>query len=222
VIRIGYADLPEGLHVEVRSEGATTVIYLAPTLTRTQRRAALGKARQAARVGRSARLPVIPYTFAIWLDKIKTTVRAAAAAARVHPVGFAVPTAIVLTAVVLYTFVTSVTLHLVHPPQAHGAGQGQVSAPRGAAASPSPGAGPRLSVSAGGPDSQGGSRTGHSGSSDEQSPPSRLPNPVSSDPQPSSPNLVPSLPPSPLPSPLPTGTRCVQVGPLQVCVGLRA
>ena len=129
VIKIRYTDLPEGLHVEVRFEGPKTIIYLAPVLTRAQRRAALGKARQAARVGRSVPLPVIPLALAIGTDRVKITMASAAAAARVHPVAFAVPAAILITAVILYTFVASVTMHLSRPPQALGPRAGNATSP---------------------------------------------------------------------------------------------
>ncbi len=214
MIKIRYADLPEGLHVDVRSANATTVIYLAPALTRAQRRAALSKARQAARVGRSAPLPVVEYAFARCADKTRTTVRAAAAAARVHPVGFAVPAAVVLTAIVLYTFVTSVTIRHT-PPQAAGSGPGHGSA-RGAM-SQEPRATRQPMVSGGaGPGGGHGSRAGQPGGSDRRSPSSPTPRPVHSKPRPS------SVAPSPSPWPAPTSAHCVAVGPVQVCVQLRA
>ncbi len=237
MIKIRYADLPEGSHVEVRSDGVKTVIYLTNALSPEQRRAALGKARQAARVGRSAPLPLAQLALALFMDKIRTTFRAAIAAARVHPVGFAVPAAIIVTAVVLYTFVTSVTIHIGHPPQADGRGPGGGSGLRGSSptspASPSgsPQPGASASYAAGG---QSGSRSGTSpGRSGHQVPPSRVaasapgaPNPGPS----SSPGPVSSESPSPNPSPSPTSTSggggssgtCLQVGPLGVCLKLRA
>ena len=131
MIKIRYIDLPEGLHVDVRSEGHETIIYLAPTLTCAQRRAALAKARQAARVGRSVPLPLIPLAFAIGTDRVKITTRSAAAAARVHPVAFAIPAAILITAVVLYTLVASGTMHLYRPPQVLGPRVGNATIPAG-------------------------------------------------------------------------------------------
>ncbi|MGE5290505.1 MAG: hypothetical protein ACM3ML_25610 [Micromonosporaceae bacterium] len=234
MIKIRYADLPEGLHVDVRSEGRTTVIYLLPALSRPQWRAALTKARQAALVGRSPNLPLIPLALAICADRSRTTLRAAAAAARVHPVGFAVPSAILITAVVLYTFVSSVTIHLAQPPQAAGPGGRPpvISGSQGALGGqqPQPGA----SASSGAVGGAIGSPAGPSGGGPGQGGPSSPAGPSS---QPSSPVTPPSGPdptsspipsgPSPAPSPTPTGNGngngglCVKIGPLQVCANLR-
>jgi hypothetical protein len=109
VVKIRYADLPEGLHVDVRSQRGTTIIYLAHALSRVQRRAAITKARQAARVGRSAPLPVGALRLALGADRVRGTLRAVTSVARVHPIGFAIPSVIVLVAVGCYTLVASVT-----------------------------------------------------------------------------------------------------------------
>jgi hypothetical protein len=233
VIKIRYVDLPEGFHVEVRSNGAKRVIYLAPALSRAQRRAAIGRARQAAPVGRSASLPVVPLMFAIFADEIKTTVRSAIAAARVHPVGVTVPAGIVITVVVLYAFVTSVTVHLARPPQGFGSGPGHGRLPDVAAAAPSPAAQPPPGTGTAGAGAGGGRQgTARSGAPARQSVPSELAGSGGTvSPAPSSAGLLPSAPPSqpaqpsrlpsPVPSPLPSGSHCVQVGPVQVCVHLR-
>jgi len=160
VIKIRYADLPEGLHVDVKSEGSKTIIYLLPALSRAQRHAAFTKARQAARVGRTPRLPWIALMLAVAADRFKITLRACAAAARVHPVGFAVPAAIFVTAVILYTFVTSVTISL-SPPHAAGPGPGPAQSVAGSQAAPgSPLPSPGEARSSG---TGGGSRAGHTG-----------------------------------------------------------
>jgi hypothetical protein len=236
VIRIRYADLPEGTHVDVRSEGRTTVIYLLPALSRAQRRAALTKARQAALVGRSPRLPLVPLTLAICADRAKLTLRAAASAARVHPVGFAVPSAILITAVVLYTFVSSVTIHLARPPQAAGPGAHPpaVSRSQGGPGSAQPshmgtGNGGNVGGKAGGNTPPAG-RAGGSGQGRPSSsalPSSQPTSPVTSPPGPGPTSSPP--PSSPAPSPSPTGGGsgsggnglCVTLLGVQVCAGLR-
>jgi hypothetical protein len=226
VIRIRYADLPEGSHVDVKSEGRTTVIYLLPALSRAQRRAALTKARQAALVGRSPRLPLVPFTLAICADRTKITLRAAASAARVHPVGFAVPSAILITAVVLYTFVSSVTIHLAPPPQAAGRGARPpvVSGSQGAPGSAQPshkgtGSGGTVGTSPAGP---------AGGSGQNEPAPSARPSPQPSSPVTSPPGPGPTSSPSPTnpaPSPSPTGGGgsglCVTLLGVQVCANTR-
>jgi hypothetical protein len=55
--------------------------------------------------------------------------RSVAAAARVHPAGFAVPTAVLVTAVVLFTFVTSIAVRVIPPPSSSGSGSAQAVSP---------------------------------------------------------------------------------------------
>jgi hypothetical protein len=59
---------------------------------------------------------------------VAAAVRPAAAAARVHPAGVAVPSAVLATGIVLFTFVQSATIGVVPPPG--GSGPGSVSAVR--------------------------------------------------------------------------------------------
>jgi LysM repeat protein len=59
---------------------------------------------------------------------VAAAVRPVAVAARVHPVGVAVPSAVLVTGIVLFTFVESATMRVV-PPQG-GSGPGSVSAAR--------------------------------------------------------------------------------------------
>ena len=54
--------------------------------------------------------------------------RSVAAAARVHPAGFAVPSAVLVTAVVLFTLVTSIAIRVI-PPGASGPGSAQAVSP---------------------------------------------------------------------------------------------
>jgi hypothetical protein len=246
VIKIRYADLPEGSHVDVKSEGGKTIIYLLPALSRAQRRAAFTKARQAARVGRIPRLPLIALMVAIGADRFKITLRAMASAARVHPVGFAVPSAIFVTAVILYTFVTSVTISLA-PPRAAGPGPVRASTGAGSQATPGssqPSPGTARSGGPGGPG--GGARSGQpgqaarpgqtaqsapagqAGAGNAEANPSSSPVPVSSSsgsgsgPAPgSAPSPTQAAKPAPSPSPSGNNTGlCVQVGPIQVCANL--
>lgn len=207
MIKIRYTDLPEGLHGEVRQEGAKTSIHLAPGLSRAQRRAALTKARQAGRVGRSVPLPAIPFALAIGADRIKITLRAAVAAARVHPVAFAVPAAILITAVISYTFVASVTIHLSRHPQALGRGAVNATTSAAPVCSPWP---PRQPPSphastAAAPGGSAGPLSGPSGQ--QHQPPRPVPLAVSSSPRPdasAAPSAGPTVPAAPSATPTPT------------------
>ncbi len=226
MIKIRHMDLSEGLHVEVKSDGAKTIICLAPALTRGERRAALTKARQAARVGRTVPLGLVPLALAIGADRVKITLRSAAAAARVHPVSFAVPAALVITAVILYTFVTSVTIHLSRPRAVGpgGAGAATSAAPAPSPGSPQPAPVPGKTIGTGGSRGQ---QAGRGGRGQQHAPPARMPVPISASQQPMpspSPNTAAT---SPAPSPAPSssggsGAVCIQIGSIQVCAHLRA
>ena len=68
VIKIRYADLPQGLHDQVRSGGRRPVIYLLPGLSPAQRRDALRRLIRTSRRGHGARLRVSGVAFAVARD----------------------------------------------------------------------------------------------------------------------------------------------------------
>lgn len=124
MIKIRYADLPAGLHIRTAASGKDTIIYLLPGLTAAQRQAALRRVRSSARMGQGPRLPVAGVLRAVVVDRIRTTVRNAAAAMRGHPAILVPPLAIIVTAAIAYILLVSVTIRL-HEPQASGSsGQG--------------------------------------------------------------------------------------------------
>jgi hypothetical protein len=85
MVRIRYSELPAGLHVIARAERRGTVVYLQPGLTPAQRRAALGRARSSAHMGRGPALPATQMAIAIAADRVRTTASYGVAAARGHP-----------------------------------------------------------------------------------------------------------------------------------------
>jgi hypothetical protein len=68
VIKIRYADPPQGLHAPVRSGGRRPVIYLLPGLSPAQRRDALRRLIRTSRRGRGRRLRVSGVAFALARD----------------------------------------------------------------------------------------------------------------------------------------------------------
>jgi hypothetical protein len=119
VIRIRYADLPAGLHIQAVARGRDTVVYLLPGLTAAQRQAALRRARSSARMGQGPRLPVAGVLSAVMVDRIRTTIRNGAAAMRGHPAILVPPLVIVMSAAVAYVLLVSGHIG-IHGPQANG------------------------------------------------------------------------------------------------------
>lgn len=60
MIKIRYADLPQGLHAQVRRAGWRPVIYLLPGLSPAQRRDALGRLIRTSRRGHGPCLQLGP------------------------------------------------------------------------------------------------------------------------------------------------------------------
>ena len=211
--RIRYASLPEGLHAQARWEGGRTILYLRPGLTSEQRREALRRAQQTARMGHGPRLPAASLALALAADRITATMRNALAAVRHHPLGTGMLAALVAGAVVSYSLFVTVTVRLIYPQvpgvvpsQPHpsvpvptaapGSGSGGQHSP-GSADSPSPGTADTPSPAAAG---------GH-------------PSPSATSPAPTpAPPPSPSAVPSPKPSPV-LGV-CVKVAGVGVCLNL--
>jgi len=108
VIKIRYADLPGGLHARAEARGRHTVIYLLPGLTVPQRRAALRRLRSSARMGRGPRLSGAGIVRAMAADRVRTNVKNAAAALRVHPGILAPPLVLSVAAAVAFVLLVPV------------------------------------------------------------------------------------------------------------------
>lgn len=110
--KIRYADLPQGLHAQVRTGGRRPVIYLPPGLSPAQRRDALRRLVRTSRQGYGPRLRVSGVAFAVARDVMKSTARTGLAAVRGHPTGSAVLAAFLTAAVVCYSLFVTVTVRL--------------------------------------------------------------------------------------------------------------
>ena len=251
MIKIRYADLPEGLHATVEAQGRRTVIYLRPALEPAQRRGALRRVRRMAQIGNGPPLSASGIALAMARDTARSTARNGMAAIRCHPAGSLFLTALLASATVCYMFFVSVSIHLIPAPPARGALPvlGSVSAsapgqrhsePRGASGLGGEGGLGGQQVNGPGPTSSSGSAASARASASAAAGASASASAVPSDPVPSQLAASPvPLPPSPAqsssPSPGPTaaspapsapsadpGGLCVDVGPLGVCLSVHA
>jgi len=144
VIKIRYADLPQGLHAQVRTGGRRPVIYLLPGLSPAQRRDALRRLVRTSRRGYGPRLRGSGVVFAVARDVSQSTVRTGLAAVRAHPAGSAALAALVASAVVCYSLFVTVTVRLgpgpAGPPAAAGAAPSRLRQAGGPGRSPAGGA----------------------------------------------------------------------------------
>lgn len=240
MIKIRYSDLPGGLHLSADVRGNHTILFLLPGLTAAQRKAAIRRARSAARVGHGPVLPALGLARAVAADRIATTVRNGLAAMRMHPAVFLPPMIMVLSAAIAYVLLVSVSIRL-YPPQASGKGPVLGGASPGvvhpAGGSRRPGRRPASGAVPGRPGSPspGSPSPGPSshrppGSPSPSASASPAPDPSSPRPPgaplPGSPGPSPSPSSLPSPSPSPSATPgsgggggvCVKIGPLGVCL----
>jgi hypothetical protein len=240
VIKIRYSDLPAGLHLSAEVRGKHTVLFLLPGLTAPQRKAALRRARSAARVGHGPALPALGLARAVAADRIATTVRNGLAATRMHPAIFIPPMIIMVSVAITYVLLVSFSIRFL-PPQSEprlvlpNSGRGAVHSPRTA----DPGSRPASGAEPGSPGTDGPAPSS-SGRPGSRSPgPSAWPSPATSGRRPSgspspsapapsrspdpsrSPGPSPSAPPAPDPGSSSGGSGvCLKVGLLGVCVPL--
>jgi hypothetical protein len=125
VIKIRYADLPQGLHAQLRTRRRQTVIYLLPGLSPAQRQDALRRLIRTSRQGYGPRLRATGVALAVAGDVAKSTARNGLTAVRCHPLGSAGLAAFLTTAVVCYSLFVTVTVRFgprrAVPPAAAGA-----------------------------------------------------------------------------------------------------
>lgn len=115
MIKIRYSDLPPGLHASAKAEGRHTVIYLVPGLSAADRRSAIARLRSSAKFGYGPRLPAIPLAIALVTERIRLNTRNAAAAARLHPAGVALPVAALTGGAILYALLVTVSIRIGLP-----------------------------------------------------------------------------------------------------------
>jgi hypothetical protein len=234
VIKIRYSDLPAGLHASASSEGRHTIIYLVPGLSAADRQGAIDRLRASARVGHGPQLPAVSLALALIADRIRLNLRNAVAAARLHPIGAAIPVVVLAGGAILYALFVTVSIRLGSPQSA------QAPLPLSAVSAPaSTGSAPGDSGGVVGPTSatrltgaSSARRASHRGSTTREQVVGAHPAPSSPAPSPdpgsSSPPGHPAPPPwpgPPSPSPSPTrshgsGSICLNMGFLGICVHL--
>jgi hypothetical protein len=92
------------VHARAVRAGRSTTVYLQPGLTGAQRKAALRRLRQEARMGCGPSLPLGPLAAARGADAMMRAVRQLAAIIRLHPVG-------ILLSALLLTAMAALLLH---------------------------------------------------------------------------------------------------------------
>ena len=225
MIRIRYADLPEGFHAQARAHGRRTVIYLRPGLTAEQRRLSLRRARQSARMGYGPRLPGPGVALAVARHVTAGTLGNLGAAVRRHPIGFLVLSAGLVTLMACYVLFVTVSVRLMLDPAPLPAARGALPAwVMPAAQPPRPGGGPlpghaarqrRGSRGAGDRRARGRGPAGRASPSPAPArPPFSSPSPAATPP----PSPAATPPPPPATAPSPRSSVCVTVGPIGVCV----
>jgi hypothetical protein len=115
VIKIRYSELQAGLHASATKEGRHTVVHLLPGLSPAERASAIDRLRASARVGHGPKLHAIPLAMALIADRIRQTTRNAAAAARLHPTGVAIPAVVLTSGAILYALLVTVSVNLGLP-----------------------------------------------------------------------------------------------------------
>ncbi|HEY6276243.1 MAG TPA: hypothetical protein VIX86_07910 [Streptosporangiaceae bacterium] len=214
MIRIRYADLPEGLFARAEAQGRHTIIYLRPGLTAAQRKEALRRARRSGRMGYGPRLPAMAVQLAVAADQVRVTLGYTTAAVRQHLLSSLLLAGVMTTAVICYVLFVSVSIRFIHPP----------TEAEYRHLAPHPAAAPFRPFGSAGPSRPRPGRPGSSGlaappSQDQPSPESRSSAPAPYGTGSGSPGPSSSRTPGPSPSPSPTSSGvCLVVGPLGVCL----
>jgi hypothetical protein len=238
MVKIRYADLPAGLHVNVESDGRQLIIYLLPGLTAAERHAAISRIHRSGKVGYGPEVPLAATMIALAIDRTNTTVRRGATALRGHPILLVSPLILLTCIAIVFILVAFGTLTVtVHePPQALAPGAPADAAgtsPRNHnAASPDPGSVvlPGGAVVLGSPGTAGGHQSGS---------PEPVPSPAAPGPTPlgtAAPALSPTTGPpaapatgdptsspttlAPSPSPSQSTGACLKLGARGLCLNL--
>ena len=121
MVKIRYTELPAGLHVAVRAQGRSTVIYLLPGLTPDQRRAALARARSSGLIGQGPLLPPFALARAMAADRAVTLTRNGVLAMRGHPMLLLPPLIVLVSGAIVFTLMSFVTLRVGGRPRGQAA-----------------------------------------------------------------------------------------------------
>jgi septal ring-binding cell division protein DamX len=120
MIRVRYRgsnELSPGLHAAAEQRGRRTTVYLLSGLTAAQRRSALRRLRLTARMGHCPRLPAGQLAFALFVDRIRTGLGRTGAVLRLHPAGSTVPIMVLSGGAIAFLLFSTVSIHVLRPPQ---------------------------------------------------------------------------------------------------------
>jgi hypothetical protein len=123
MIKIRYRDpseLSPGLHAAAERHGRNIVVYLLSGLTAPQRRAALRRLRQSARMGYCPELPAAQLGLALAIDWVRTGLGRAGAVFRLHPAGSTVPVMMASGAAIAFLVLSTVSIRVLHSPRLPG------------------------------------------------------------------------------------------------------
>lgn len=225
MVKIRYTELPAGLHVAVRAQGRSTVIYLLPGLTLDQRRAALARARSSGRMGQGPLLRPVALARAVTADRAVTVARNGVLAMRGHPMLLLPPLIVLVSGAIVFTLMSFVTLEVRSPDAASVAPPSDIRSqvdpdPRQTRYARTVGSGlhtPSI------PSDQPWASSTPSSAATPTPPASVQPTPTLTIPTSAAPSSSSVPTPGPSPSPTPSSSAsgaCIKLGPLGLCVNI--
>jgi hypothetical protein len=120
MIKIRYRsanELPPGLHATAERHGRTITVYLLPGLTAEQRNAALRRLRLSGRMGHGPRLPVVQLAFALFADRVRTSIGQAGSVFRKHPAGTTGPVMLISAGAIAFLVLSAVSIRILREPR---------------------------------------------------------------------------------------------------------
>jgi len=120
MIKIRYRhanELPPGLHATAERHGRTITVYLLPSLTAEQRNAALRRLRLSGRMGHGPRLPGVQLAFALFADRIRTSIGQAGSVFRKHPAGTTGPVMLISAGAIAFLVLSAVSIRILREPR---------------------------------------------------------------------------------------------------------
>jgi hypothetical protein len=133
-IKIRYCsanELPPGLHATAERHGRTITVYLLPGLTAEERNAALRRLRLSGRMRYGPRLPAVQLAFALFADRIRTSIAQAGSVFRAHPAGTTGPVMLISAGAIAFLVLSAVSIRILREP--HGPNGSPASGPAPAA-----------------------------------------------------------------------------------------
>jgi hypothetical protein len=124
-------EFPPGLHATAERHGRTITVYLLPGLTAEERNAALRRLRLSGRMRYGPRLPALQLAFALFADRIRTSIARAGSVFRAHPAGTIGPVMLISAGAIAFLVLSAVSIRILREP--HGPNGSLASGPAPAA-----------------------------------------------------------------------------------------